>query len=284
MPGGARVVFSVDDVWEIEITGPNPSGVNSSSPSSSSVTVRYSASGREGCYELQDTPDGKPAVVNVGVGARHGVEGSGVSHFSYVRHEIHYSCGVMWNPKPYQPAEVFYYDSGEIQYQVHYRQGRAWSPDAHTPCRASYWKNRSIQTVEFGDAERGRHRDIKLGPAYAEYFPNGIAALEVFSELRSGGETEPGRWICRKADGRERKAGEHDLRAVFGEQITLGGRGDMGVDLDPLAGFILRHGDPSGWGGIPTGDPARYSLGRGEVGGKHNRSSRNANRSQHRAR
>ena len=246
VPDGSstRIIFTVDLKWKIEVVTPSaafPTGTQLADPQ---LSVSYSDNGQDGEYELQDPPCGKASVVCVGISSERDRGDFRICHFSYVKSEAHYSCGVRWNPKPKTAAEVFYHDTGFVRCRIHRRQGRICSPDPATPCGESYWENGQLRAFEFGDERRGRYRRSTNKPSYAEYFPNGVAGLEVFSEIDVDEKGKPVSWVCRTADGREREAGSGDIQLVKSRQLTFSG---MAVERDFLEDFEQRHGDRAGW-------------------------------------
>jgi hypothetical protein len=251
-PGEAtRLILTVDEVWKVQLCMPGvviPSTQSELEPPS--VTVFYSSEGDRGEFESQDPPRGGAAVMIASVGScRRGGSGE-ISHFAYTKEEQRHTGGSKWDPRAGQAAEVHYYESGQVYMKIHYRRGKLGSSDPETPCFESFWENGNVQVAEFGDLERGRHRPATSGPAYAEYFPNGGAALEIYSKMTNAGRGVADRWVCRKPCGAVREADARDLELVRSTGLAMigGGGGCCKTGYDPTAGFVFRHGQVLDWG------------------------------------
>lgn len=187
-------------------------------------------------FVAHDTPDGSAAVTEITE-----VEDEKGGCRVYVSRQSHHSFGRKWNPTVRTPADTTYHPDGKPWMVRHYRNGFVAQPDESSPCAQSWWPDGSPQMVEYGDERRGRHRKAGQGPAFAEFFPNGVAALEVYAELDENDIARVSRWTCRTVDGDKRPDHEMD-RWLIGAKLEA-----AKADASPYAGFVSRHGLDSHW-------------------------------------
>lgn len=229
------------------------------------VSVFLASPTTGGMFLLQDPPNGRASLVTIGqtrpdsypAGSPPPASAAFASK-AYIWSECHHSYGQMWDPSLSVPAEAWYYDSGIVHCAARYQRGKLGSPSPSIPCFMSFWANGSPQVVEFGSQGQGRHRPLEEGPAYVEFFPNGVPALEIFTSLDESNNPRPVKWQCRHDDNSTREPLVRDIRfarsklvawAAMSEPTSAGPR-------DPTSAFFIRHGSPDTW---PTSRPSESS-------------------------
>lgn len=242
-----RVNLIVEGKWRVQVTGPGEAlGAVGSTFEPPSVATLYLPDDND--WVLHDPGSGEPSLITVGIGILRRDGGGEAKHFAYIRSEVCHSYGEKWNQKPDHHAEVHYYETGQIRQRSHYHKGMMFSPEPGTPCLETFWAKGEPQIVEFGDQQRGRHRRSSEGPAYAEFFPNGVAAMEIFAELGKRGRGKVVGWVCRLSDGIERTSKDADLQLVSDNSLV--GHSPphkrMGTGTAE-ADFTGRHGSGDDW-------------------------------------
>lgn len=167
--------------------------------------------GPSGRWNPQDAPDGTPACAFVERGvdplARH-------DEYHYLRRTLHQSEGQRWDPSRSVPAEVARREDGSVEWTRRFLRDCPSDRGRDLPALQSYWPSGLPQVAR-------RVSECPSGtppPVYAEFYPDGTPALEIFS---------PSLLLARFPDGRvvERKdwksPGEATCARVFASATPL---------------------------------------------------------------
>lgn len=153
--------------------------------------VTVSHLGNSGRWCPQDAPDGAPASSFVGRGvdplARH-------NSYHYLRRSLHQTMGQRWDPSPSSPAEVAFRADGSIDWS---RRFVGDCPTDRAPSRPAlqvFWPSGNVRMIRRSSAGP----DIAASPVYAEFYPDGTPAVEVFSGSLIRAHFPDGRLVERK--------------------------------------------------------------------------------------
>jgi hypothetical protein len=156
------------------------------------VTFFRFPSSKEGEWLRQDLPSGEPAETFIEGGsnvslfasastARADLEATTSDSSMIFVKESHFSHGLLWDPNKNTPAEICYYPDGGVYWKRRYRGGICRG-NGKLPCFEAFWPCATPQIVEYGNAELGKHRPLREGPAYQEFYANGNPAVVMFAE------------------------------------------------------------------------------------------------------
>jgi len=203
------VVARVGSYWDVVLRSKEDGG---------EIVTLFREGGRVGGALVQDPPSGAAAKTVVTQADNPYSRGVG---FAYVSRETHYSFGLLWDPGEQRAADIHYYEDGTVKMMRRYQGGRMMGRGDHLPCHASYWPNGNLQSEEYGHSDYGRFRNPSAGPAYAEYHPNGKAALEVYALRDPSGQILIARCGTWDESGKERVPGPHETRVLSETCLTM---------------------------------------------------------------
>lgn len=210
---GARpIIAEVGDEWRIFLQ------MDPDETSGGTVTAMRTGIG-DGGIALVHNPAGFEAA-KTKISAGESPEGPGMP-YAFVERETHYSHGLLWDPGKTSASDVRYYDDGSVRWRRRHQGGRLMGRGDSVPFHESYWPTGFLQAEEYGSSNSGRHRDANIGPAYAEYHPNGKKSLQVYAEKAADGMIHivgSGTW---DSAGAERAHSVHEGRTLSDTSIFL---------------------------------------------------------------
>lgn len=131
-----------------------------------------------GHWMPQDAPDGSPACSFI----ERGVDPSGLhDEYYYLGRTLHQSAGKRWDPSPSSPAEVSRREDGTIAWTRRFLRDLPADRGEDLPALQCFWSTGFPKVV--------RRSSVSLEdsssslPIYAEFYPDGTPAVEVFSRF-----------------------------------------------------------------------------------------------------
>lgn len=169
LAGWGRMESEVPGGWKVDLE---------MDPASGACVVNVRRREKFGSWELQDTPE-------------KGASRTLIAHVpststpwpisAYVAQETHHARGRRWNPSPGLPAEIAFHSTGAVRWKRSMVDGAPKSV-GDTPVFETFWDDGSPRIVEYGDSIRGKHRPVRLGPAYMEFRRGGELSVSVYAE------------------------------------------------------------------------------------------------------